>query len=61
VAVLCGGADVTLVLTEWRQFRELQPADLDRVVRQRSIIGRNCLDRETWHATGWAYRGVGRR
>ena len=58
----CGGADVTLVLTEWRQFRELVPADLDRVVRQRSIIdGRNCLDREAWRAAGWVYRGVGRR
>ncbi len=31
----CHGADVTLVLTEWRQFRELEPADLDGVVRQR--------------------------
>jgi UDPglucose 6-dehydrogenase len=58
----CRGADVTLVLTEWRQFRELEPADLDRVVRHRRIIdGRNCLDRETWRASGWAYRGVGRR
>ena len=58
----CHGADVTLVLTEWRQFRELEPADLDRVVRQRNIIdGRNCLDREKWRAAGWVYRGVGRR
>ena len=58
----CRGADVTLVLTEWRQFRELEPADLDRVVRQRNIIdGRNCLDLENWRAAGWMYRGVGRR
>ena len=58
----CCGADVTLVLTEWRQFRELEPADLDLVVRRRSIIdGRNCLDREKWRAAGWEYRGVGRR
>ena len=58
----CHGADVTLVLTEWRQFRELEPADLDPVVRQRSIIdGRNCLDREKWRTAGWVYRGVGRR
>ena len=58
----CGGADVTLVLTEWKQFRELEPADLDPVVRQRSIIdGRNCLDREKWRTAGWVYRGVGRR
>src|ERR1700754_631392 len=58
----CSGADVTLVLTEWTQFRELEPADLDRVVRQRNIIdGRNCLNREKWRAAGWMYRGVGRR
>ena len=58
----CHGADVTLVLTEWRQFRELEPAALTGVVRQRSIIdGRNCLDRQKWRAAGWAYRGVGRR
>ena len=58
----CGGADVTLVLTEWTQFRELEPADLDPVVRQRNIIdGRNCLDPEKWRTAGWVYRGVGRR
>jgi UDPglucose 6-dehydrogenase len=58
----CGGADVVLVLTEWRQFRELEPADLDPVVRQRNIIdGRNCLDRGKWRTAGWTYRGVGRR
>ena len=58
----CRGADVTLVLTEWKQFRELEPADLDPVVRQRNIIdGRNCLDPEKWRTAGWVYRGVGRR
>lgn len=58
----CSGADVTLVLTEWKQFRELEPSDLNAIVRQRNIIdGRNCLDREKWQAAGWAYRGVGRR
>ena len=58
----CTGADVTLVLTEWRQFRELEPADIDPVVRQRNILdGRNCLDREKWRTAGWMYRGVGRR
>ena len=58
----CSGADVTLVLTEWPQFRELEPTDLNGVVRQRCIIdGRNCLDREKWRSAGWVYRGVGRR
>jgi UDPglucose 6-dehydrogenase len=58
----CCAADVTLVLTEWPQFRGLAPADLQGVVRQRNIIdGRNCLDPKAWRGAGWKYRGVGRR
>ena len=58
----CHGADVTLVLTEWREFRELHPSDLDTVVRHRNIIdGRNCLDRDSWRGAGWTYRATGRR
>jgi UDPglucose 6-dehydrogenase len=57
----CRGADVILVLTEWSQFRQLVPADLEGVVRKRNIIdGRNCLDPKTWRGAGWSYRGVGR-
>jgi UDPglucose 6-dehydrogenase len=57
----CRGADVTLVLTEWSQFRELAPSDLEGVVRQRNMIdGRNCLDPKIWRGAGWKYRGVGR-
>ncbi|MCX5041708.1 UDP-glucose/GDP-mannose dehydrogenase family protein [Aldersonia sp. NBC_00410] len=57
----CTGADVVLVLTEWREFVELAPADLDGVVRQRVIVdGRNCLDPTVWRDCGWTYRGMGR-
>ncbi|MBY6365278.1 UDP-glucose dehydrogenase family protein [Rhodococcoides corynebacterioides] len=57
----CRGADVVLVLTEWREFRDLVPADLDGVVREKRIVdGRNCLDPEVWRSGGWAYRGLGR-
>ncbi len=57
----CSGADVVLVLTEWQEFRKLQPSDLDGAVRCRSVIdGRNCLDPFTWRASGWSYRGLGR-
>jgi UDPglucose 6-dehydrogenase len=56
------GADVTLVLTEWEEFRKLDPAEIDAVVRHRRVIdGRNCLDRARWSEAGWTYRGVGRR
>lgn len=57
----CEGADVVLVLTEWPEFRKLQPSDLDAVVREKVIIdGRNCLDPQQWRGAGWTYRGLGR-
>ncbi|GAB2648142.1 UDP-glucose/GDP-mannose dehydrogenase family protein [Nocardia goodfellowii] len=56
----CDRADVVLVLTEWDEFTALRPAELDRVVRTKSIIdGRNCLNRATWRAAGWVYAGLG--
>ncbi|NKT15606.1 nucleotide sugar dehydrogenase [Rhodococcus hoagii] len=55
------GADVVLVLTEWREFKEMGPGRIGSAVRQRKIIdGRNCLDPEAWRAAGWVYRGMGR-
>lgn len=57
----CEKADAVLVLTEWAEFTELQPAHLDGVVRARVMVdGRNCLDANTWRAAGWTYRGLGR-
>lgn len=58
----CAGADVTLVLTEWDEFKRLEPTFLDTVVRGRKIIdGRNCLDQRKWRDAGWLYRGIGKR
>jgi UDPglucose 6-dehydrogenase len=57
----CRGANLTLVLTEWPQFREMDPASLSDVVSDRRVIdGRNCLDPVLWRSEGWAYRGLGR-
>ena len=54
-------ADVVILLTEWSQFRELDPEALGALVANRSIIdGRNVLDPVRWRAAGWAYRGLGR-
>ena len=54
-------ADAVLVLTEWREYRELDPELIGALVRTRSIVdGRNCLDREAWRAAGWEYRAPGR-
>lgn len=50
----CERADAVLVLTEWRQFVDLDPADLADRVRARVIVdGRNCLDAERWKRAGW--------
>ena len=58
----CRDADVVLHLTEWREFREMEPAALGEVVRQRNVVdARNALDRERWTAEGWTHRALGRR
>ena len=45
----CERADAVLVLTEWREFVELDPHDLADHVRARVIVdGRNCLDADHW-------------
>ncbi|MEU8990146.1 UDP-glucose/GDP-mannose dehydrogenase family protein [Streptomyces sp. NPDC048558] len=55
------GADVVLHLTEWREFRELDPATLGDVAAARVILdGRNALDPEVWRKAGWSYRAMGR-
>lgn len=60
-AEACRGADVVLVLTEWTEFRKLQPEDLSSIVRRNVLIdGRNCLDPQLWRDAGWVYRGLGR-
>lgn len=56
------GADVVLLATEWREYRDLDPADLGRVVARRTIVdGRNVLDPAAWRSAGWTYRALGRR
>ncbi|MBP2366372.1 UDP-glucose dehydrogenase family protein [Pseudonocardia parietis] len=55
-------ADAVLLLTEWKQYKELDPATFGALVRTRRVLdGRNALDRETWEAAGWTYRALGRR
>jgi UDPglucose 6-dehydrogenase len=55
-------ADAVLVLTEWQDYRDLDPTEFGRVVKQKRVLdGRNALDREAWTAAGWIYRALGRR
>jgi UDPglucose 6-dehydrogenase len=54
-------ADVVVLLTEWSEFREIDPATMGEIVRQKRIVdGRHALDPVSWRAAGWEYRALGR-
>jgi UDPglucose 6-dehydrogenase len=55
------GADVVLHLTEWDDYRDVDPAALKPLVTHPVVIdGRNKLDADRWRAAGWTYRALGR-
>lgn len=55
------GADVIMHLTEWKQYRELDPQALAPLVKSKFVIdGRNMLDRDKWRAAGWRFHALGR-
>ncbi len=55
------GADVVVLVTEWAEYRELDPAHAGKLAAGRTIIdARNVLDPAEWRAAGWTYRGLGR-
>jgi UDPglucose 6-dehydrogenase len=54
-------ADVLLVLTEWPEFRQVDPEVIGKAVARRNIAdGRHLLDPALWRAAGWTYRALGR-
>ncbi|WP_205876677.1 UDP-glucose dehydrogenase family protein [Mycobacterium camsae] len=60
VAEACERADAVLVLTEWQEFIELNPADLARRTPARVVVdGRHCLDINRWQQAGWRVHRLG--
>jgi UDPglucose 6-dehydrogenase len=54
-------ADVVVLLTEWTEFREVDPEALGAITAHRRIVdGRHALDPAAWRAAGWDYRALGR-
>ena len=54
-------ASCILHLTEWKEYRDLDPVAILKRVKEPVIIdGRNALDRELWEKSGWRFRGLGR-
>ncbi|MFI2570360.1 UDP-glucose dehydrogenase family protein [Cellulosimicrobium funkei] len=61
VAEAVDGADAVLLLTEWPEYRGLDPVALGEHVAHRRIVdGRNVLDPTVWRSSGWTYRALGR-
>lgn len=54
-------SDAILLLTEWSEYRNLDPYEVGAAVSSLRILdGRNVLDASKWRAAGWSYRGLGR-
>jgi UDPglucose 6-dehydrogenase len=61
VTEAAAAADVVLHLTEWADYRAIDPVALGRVVRRRNIVDARCaLDAEYWRSAGWTVRILGR-
>ncbi|WP_238993681.1 UDP-glucose dehydrogenase family protein [Nocardioides caldifontis] len=57
----CRGAELVMVLTDWEEFRGLDPVALTDVVEvPRVVDGRLALDPDKWRAAGWLFRALGR-
>lgn len=55
------GAHLVLHLTDWPQFRDIDPTQAGRLARNlRLIDGRNSLCHDRWRQAGWRVFGVGR-
>jgi UDPglucose 6-dehydrogenase len=48
-------AEVVLHLTEWSDYRAIDPVAFGEVVAQKVLVdARSALDADAWHAAGWA-------
>ncbi|MBN9188200.1 MAG: UDP-glucose/GDP-mannose dehydrogenase family protein [Microbacterium sp.] len=55
------GADVVVLVTEWDEYRYLDPDAVGALVASRNVVdGRNSYDPARWRAAGWSYRGLGK-
>jgi len=55
------GADVVLHLTEWQEYRSIDPAALKSVVARPVLVDARCaLDKDAWVDAGWTVRSPGR-
>jgi UDPglucose 6-dehydrogenase len=61
VAVALQDAELVVLVTEWDEFRYMDPTWAKTLVKNPLVIdGRNTLDAAAWRAAGWTYQGLGR-
>ncbi len=61
LTVALTGADLVILATEWRDYRELDPAVIGQLVGTKTLIdGRNYLDVAAYKAAGWRVVALGR-
>jgi UDPglucose 6-dehydrogenase len=61
VEAACAGAELVLVLTDWDEFRGLDPVALADLVTHPCVLdGRLVLDPDKWRAAGWDVHALGR-
>lgn len=54
-------AELVILATEWKQFKELDPQQAGQLVDNKHIIdGRNVLPVEDWQQAGWKVEALGR-
>ena len=54
-------AELVVLATEWKQYREADPRVLGALVRNRLVIdGRNALDVAAWRDANWQVLALGR-
>ena len=54
-------AELVILATEWQEFRNLDPAEVGKLVARKHIIdGRNVLDVASWNDAGWIVEALGR-
>lgn len=56
------GADLVMHLTEWPEYRLIDPDTFSAVAARRNIIdARSALDEQRWASAGWHFHALGRR
>ena len=56
----CDGAHVLVVLTDWDEFREIEPVEVAERMAKRAVVdARNSLDRQVWQRAGFDFQSIG--